>query len=260
VTVVIATSDLPGDDPVAAVGDSLGLAVVRGSEQDVLGRYALALALHPARTVVRLTGDCPLTDPALVGAVMDCHEAAGADYTSNVLPRSYPKGLDVEVMSATALRAAHELAVEKPDREHVTPFLYRHPERFRLANLQSGLDLGEEWWTVDTAADLERIRSIVAMLPDPLTAGWEDVLALVGRHAEPGAGEVGLHPLPGPEAGSHPWVRRWRATVDGAPIGEVRVSATAGQGTVELQVADAWADATRTALTRLLGGDQQTRT
>jgi spore coat polysaccharide biosynthesis protein SpsF len=255
--IVVATSDLPGDDPVAAVAEGLGLDVVRGSEADVLGRFALAVARHPADAVVRLTGDCPLTDPAIVHAALRLHHDAAADYTSNVFPRSFPKGLDVEVLAASALRAADAEATAAAEREHVTPFLYRRPERFRLANLASGQALGEEWWTVDTADDLERIRSMVGRLADPLTATWTEVLSVVGRDAEPGPGEVSLRPLDGPEPGSCPWVRRWVVEVDGERVGDASVSV--GRGDVErrVDVADPWRSAADAALDRLLRGDLQ---
>ena len=258
-TVVVATSDLPGDDPVAAVADAIGLPVVRGSEADVLSRYRLALARHPARTVVRLTGDCPLTDPAIVAAALDLHQRAGADYTSNVLPRSFPKGLDVEVLSATALEAADADATEPGDREHVTPFVYRRPERFRLANLQSGQPLGEEWWTVDTAADLEQLRAIVAQIPEPLSAGWTQILELVGRQVRPAPGVPSLAPLESAAPGTSPWVRRWSVDVDGSRQGTITVLAGEGGTARSFEGADRWREPALAALDRLLEGDQQTR-
>lgn len=111
--IVVATTDLAADDPVAALADELGVAVVRGAADDVLGRFSIALVRHPSDLVVRLGADSPLTDPFVVGAAIDLHRAAEADYTSNTLPRSYPQGLDVEVLSARALRAA-ELEADDP--------------------------------------------------------------------------------------------------------------------------------------------------
>ena len=258
-TVVVANSDMPGDDAVAALARPVDVDTVRGSDPDVLDRLAFALASHPADTVVRLTGDCPFTDPSIVEAALRLHESAGADYTSNVLPRSFPKGLDVEVLSSRALVTAAEEAVDQPDREHVTPFVYRRPERFRLANLHSGEDLGREWWTVDTTDDLRRLRDMARMVPDLTTARWDRILAVVGRRAESEPGEVTLRPRPGPDPGSSPWVRRWVADVDGTEIGRIEVAA--GQGSVDrrIDVAERWFESTRRALEALLDGDQQTR-
>ena len=121
--VVVATSDRPADDEVVSVGRSCGVEVVRGPEGDVLSRFLVALDAHPAKHVVRLTGDCPLSDPRVVRAAVALHREASAAYTSNVLPRTFPKGLDCEVMSARALREAASEATAAPEREHVTPFL-----------------------------------------------------------------------------------------------------------------------------------------
>ncbi len=183
--VVVATSARAIDDPVATLATTLGVDVVRGPETDVLARFALVLDRFPADDVVRLTADCPLTDPALVDAALDLHRATGADYTSNSLERTFPDGLDVEVVRTAALRAAVAEATEPEQREHVTPFVYRHPERFRLASLETTEWLGHERWTLDTPDDLARLRAIVDALADPVGAGWHDVLAVAGVIAGP---------------------------------------------------------------------------
>jgi spore coat polysaccharide biosynthesis protein SpsF len=191
--VVVATSDLDRDDPVAEAAEAAGVGVVRGPEQDVLARFALALRRYPAAHVVRITGDCPLTDPAIVAASIDLHIHRSADYTCNVLPRTFPQGLDVEVIAADALRLADQEARLAIEREHVTPFFYRHPERFRLANLRSGEDLGDERWTVDTPSDLEVVRDILRRVgPDP-AFGWRDALGTVRRRASTPRGAVRRH-------------------------------------------------------------------
>lgn len=182
--VVVATSELVGDDPVADYCLERGTPVVRGPEQDVLGRYLAALDAHPADHVVRITADCPLTDPALVRDVVELHLRRGADYSCNVLPRTFPRGLDVEVVRSAALREAAAESSDSDEREHVTPFVYRRPERFALANLRSGDDLGDLRWTVDTRDDLDLLRAMLAQVPDPVGSGWRDLLATsrAGRH------------------------------------------------------------------------------
>jgi spore coat polysaccharide biosynthesis protein SpsF len=175
---VVATTVDPKDDPVAALATSLGVNVVRGPEHDVLGRFALALDAHPAETVVRLTADCPLMDPAVVGTVLADHAGAGADYTSNTLIRSYPDGLDVEVLSAAALRTAAREAIDPAEREHVTPFIYRRPERFVLHASIGPRQLAEERWTLDTPEDLAWLRMVVGRLSRP-DEPWERIADLV---------------------------------------------------------------------------------
>jgi spore coat polysaccharide biosynthesis protein SpsF len=182
--VVVATSIEAGDDPIEGFCEDRGVQVVRGSESDVLGRFIDALDQFPASHVVRITGDCPLVDPAVVDEVIGLHLRSAADYSTNVLPRTFPKGLDAEVVRADALRVADAEAEDPLEREHVTPFLYRRPERFRLANLRSGEDLGDERWTLDTAEDLDTLRSmVVALGARAADAGWPEVVSVVGRRA-----------------------------------------------------------------------------
>ncbi|HEX8658492.1 MAG TPA: NTP transferase domain-containing protein, partial [Hymenobacter sp.] len=130
--VIVATSELSTDDPVAAAAQALGAAVFRGAEQDVLGRFAGALSRHEAEVVVRMTADNPALDPAFLQAAVAHHLATAADYT---LTTGLPLGANVEVMSAAALRRAANEAIHPEEREHVTPYLRRHPELFRLETL-----------------------------------------------------------------------------------------------------------------------------
>jgi spore coat polysaccharide biosynthesis protein SpsF len=183
---VVATSDEPSDDAIAALCAALGVRCFRGPLGDVLARFAGAAHAftEPPAHVVRLTGDCPLTDPELIDAVVELHLASGVDYTSNALERRYPDGLDVEAMRIEALHAAQRDATSPAHREHVTPYLYLHPERFRLASLRCERALGELRWTVDEAADLRFVRRVYAALhPVNPSFGWRDVLALVEGNA-----------------------------------------------------------------------------
>lgn len=104
---------------------SLGVIVVQGSEHDVLGRYRKAALVSKADIVMRVTGDCPLIDPAICGQVLDLMED-GVDYASNVMPRGYPKGYDCECFTMEALEKAHKRADDTYDREHVTPWMQRN--------------------------------------------------------------------------------------------------------------------------------------
>jgi spore coat polysaccharide biosynthesis protein SpsF len=182
---VVATSEARADDAIERLARDRGVAVVRGPEDDVLAIMRV-LDAYPADNIVRLTADCPLTDPALVTTALEAHARDGADYTSNTLVRTFPDGLDVEVAAAAALREANEQASDPEEREHVTPFIYRQPQRYRLTGFESGENLGAERWTLDTAADLERLRAIVDKLDDPVTAGWRDVLTVSGRRVANG--------------------------------------------------------------------------
>ena len=158
----MATSSDRTDDSLAAVLTLHGVPVHRGPLDDVLARYAGALqAFGPAEVLVRLTADCPLADPEVIDSVIALRQDQGLDYASNTpAHRTYPKGLDVEVMRAEVLLRAAEEAHDPYEREHVTPYLYRHPERFSQDFLSQDADEGEVRWTVDRPDDLEFVQAV----------------------------------------------------------------------------------------------------
>ena len=162
---VVATSSDASDDAIAGLCDSLGVGVYRGPLADVLGRYwGAAKRFGPAKHIVRLTGDCPLADWEVIDAVLDHHLAEDADYTSNCQKLTFPKGLDVEVFKAEHLETAYYEARDPYEREHVTPFFYRNPDRFRLSNLECDPPLGDLRWTVDTPEDFAFVEQVYAAL------------------------------------------------------------------------------------------------
>jgi spore coat polysaccharide biosynthesis protein SpsF len=164
--IVVATSSQASDDVLVTALLVEGMAVYRGPLDDVLARFIGAMdAFAGHETVVRLTADCPLADPALIDQTLDLHQASKADYTSNTPQRrSYPKGLDVEVIKASVLRQAAAETADPYEREHVTPFIYRRPERFKITGLEQHAAEGEVRWTVDRPDDLDFVRAVYGAL------------------------------------------------------------------------------------------------
>lgn len=177
--IVVATTDQPADDAVERFCQKEKIACVRGSEHDVLARYHLAIERFPADVVVRITADCPLIDPAIVDEAIAAYEP---DYVSNMLETTYPYGMAVEVFSAQALREAHREAKDPAEREHVTPFIYRHPERYRLRSLTMAPNLSHHRWTVDTPEDFELVSCLLKTLKPHFTL--QDVLAVLDKHPD----------------------------------------------------------------------------
>jgi len=183
---VVATSDRPDDDPLAEALQAAEVEVYRGPLDDVLVRFLGALAAFPAEHVVRLTGDCPLIDPELIDATIDLHLAQSADYSQNRLAAAgYPKGQDVEVITAAALRRAAAEASTPEEHEHVTWGVWNHPERYRIAWLQPPVDQGDVRWTVDRPDDLEFVAAVYAALyrANPAFTS-DDVRAWVQAHPQ----------------------------------------------------------------------------
>jgi spore coat polysaccharide biosynthesis protein SpsF len=184
---VIATTVNDTDLPIVAECERFGVAVTRGSELDVLARYYEAAKLHKADIVVRVTSDCPLIDPAVVDeAIQFYHEHRSQyDYVSNALVQSYPYGMAAEVFPFSALKEVYREAQLEPEREHVTPFLYTHPERYRVGHVICKKNLSHHRWTVDTVEDFELVRLITeALYPKNPKFNMQDILALLTQHPE----------------------------------------------------------------------------
>jgi glutamate-1-semialdehyde 2,1-aminomutase len=173
--IVLATSHDPRNQQLVEHVASLGFRCFRGSEDDVLDRYYQTASATGADAIVRITGDCPLVDPALVDEIVRAFRTSGADYLSNTSSPSYPDGLDVEVFSMAALAAAWHEAVEPFDREHVTPYL-RRTDRFSQGSFQNGEDLSALRWTVDEAADFSVMERVFRHFSPSTQFSWRDVL------------------------------------------------------------------------------------
>ena len=189
---IVATTIDASDEAIVDSCNKAGIACYRGSLQDVLDRYYQAAVLHKADIVVRLTGDCPLIDPDLIDAVVDALENEKADFACNRLPpplmRTYPIGLDVEACTFAALKRAWSEATEKHEREHVLPYLYDVPGRFKVVQLNHKEDLGKMRWTLDTPEDLVLLEQVYARFGGRNDFSWLDVLELFTN--EPQLAEV----------------------------------------------------------------------
>jgi spore coat polysaccharide biosynthesis protein SpsF len=181
----VATTVEPTDAVIERLCVARGTPCVRGSEDDVLDRYyraALELGAEPTDAIVRVTSDCPLVDPTVVDRVIDAFTRGqpAIAYASNVIPRrTFPRGLDVEVVRMDALGVAWRDDEDPARREHVTPFIYRHPDRFPLASvtLDAGADESELRFTVDTSEDLALVRRIYEHFGHDLFT-WEEAAAV----------------------------------------------------------------------------------
>ncbi len=179
--VVVATSDQPDDDAIAQFCASGAIRCYRGPLDDVAERLARAAEWMGAEAFVRICGDSPLTDPALIDAIVELYAAAEVDLATNVQVRTFPRGLSVEVVRVEALRRARDI-MEFGEEEHVTRVFYRRPREFRIVNMTSGHDWGEVHMSVDTAEEFALVeRMLVAMGQAPGRYGLHELLALRER-------------------------------------------------------------------------------
>lgn len=184
---VIATTVNDADQPIVDLCDKLGAAYYRGSEHDVLSRYYEAAQKAGAEAVVRVTSDCPLIDPGVVDDVIRYYidNSTRYDYVSNIQERTFPRGMDVEVFPFILLEEACRKASKPVEREHVTPYICHHPERFRLGSVAGPENHSRHRWTVDQIEDFILIKNIIeALYPGKPQFDMQDVLDLLREHPD----------------------------------------------------------------------------
>ncbi len=175
---VVATTYHPADDEIIAECNRIGVAVFRGEEKDVLDRYFRAAQQFRAEAIVRITSDCPLIDPEITDKTIQAFLDHHPDYASNALRRTYPRGLDTEVVSFDCLARTWKLAQKSYQRSHVTAYIYENPEQFHLLPVTGDQDCSGQRWTVDTPEDYAFISAIYQRVADPDRFRWREVLSM----------------------------------------------------------------------------------
>lgn len=158
--VVVATTILPADDAVIEECNKIGVTHFRGSSDNVLERYYLAANMAKADVIIRITSDCPFIDPEMLGAMLTKFSDENPDYLSNVVTRCYPRGFDMEIFTFAALEESYEQAKLPHEQEHVTPYIYQHPEKFTLSGYHEDDDNSDLRVTLDTIEDWQVIENV----------------------------------------------------------------------------------------------------
>jgi len=185
--VYILTSTEPQDDAIVQFCKEKNYRCFRGDEQNVLDRYYQAAKKFSPDAVVRINGDCPLIDPVEVDRVINAFKknVKDYDYVSNTISRSFPRGLDTEIFSVSALNKTHKQVTKEEEKEHVTLHMYRHPEMFRLMSVENSSDQSSYRWTLDTEDDFKLIKAIIeAIYPKKPNFGLHDILKAYENHPE----------------------------------------------------------------------------
>ena len=182
---IVATSSRKDDEAIAGLCLTLGVECYRGSLDDVLDRYYQAARRYNPEIIVRLTGDCPLADPEVIDRGLEFFLNHDFDYVSNSIDRTYPIGLDVEIFRFTCLEQAAEEAVLPSEREHVTPFIHKQTDRFKIGQFTDKVDRSQHRWTVDEPEDFEFVKAVYENLyPENPAFGTSDIFALLDRKPE----------------------------------------------------------------------------
>lgn len=194
--IVIATTDLEEDDIIVKFAQENGFKYFRGSEKDVLDRHYQCAKKFAFSTIVRIPSDKPLIDPQIVDKVVKVFTTSGYDYVSNFLHYTFPYGTEVEVFSFEALEKAWNLARLPSEREHVTPYIYNHKDKFKIFNVINSENLSHLRWEVDREKDfelvkiiVERIKSRPILLKDIMNLyAQEPILFNINRNDNPNEG------------------------------------------------------------------------
>lgn len=183
--IVVATTTLDEDTPIVELCTQLGIDTWRGSAEDVLSRYHGAAQAFHADIIVRITSDCPLISASVSSQSIAAFLAEPVDYLCNTFQRRWPRGLDTEVFHWAALDRAFKEGHQRHEREHVTPYIYQHPEQFRLGSLVGPRDLSAYRWTVDTIEDYRLVSLIYdALYAENPAFEVDDILNLLALHPD----------------------------------------------------------------------------
>lgn len=185
--VVVATTDQPTDEPVEELCRKIGCACFRGSEDDVLARVLGAAEYVNGGLIVEITGDCPVIDWRHVDLMIETFYAGEFDYVANIGPQPYPVGFEVQVFPVAVLAEVNRLTQNPVDHEHVSLYIYSHPERYRLHYVSAGPDLfhPEIEITLDTQEDYQMIQSVYQSLyPQNADFSAAEVIALLLANPE----------------------------------------------------------------------------
>jgi len=183
--VIVATSDKQADDRLAELCKQAGADCFRGSEDDVLDRYYRAARHFGFSNIVRITGDCPVIDPEVIDQVVALYQSENLDYASNVIPPTWPDGLDTEIFSLNALEKAWREARINSAREHVTVYMWQNPALFKQKHLLNPINLSNRRWVLDNPEDYELIKEIYGQLyPSQPNFRLKDLLEFFSAHPE----------------------------------------------------------------------------
>jgi spore coat polysaccharide biosynthesis protein SpsF (cytidylyltransferase family) len=181
--VIVATSVNKEDLKIADLADRLKVKVYRGSEEDVLDRFYQAAKVYKIEHIVRITADCPLIDPDIIDRAVNLYFESGSDYCSNTLDETFPDGEDVEVFSVSALNRAWKEAYLLSEREHVTPYIKKHSEKFKLVSFRNEENLSDKRWTLDEERDFKFIKTVLeALYPVNPDFHMGEILDIVKRN------------------------------------------------------------------------------
>ena len=180
--IILATTDKDSDKILLDIAEKFKIIGFAGDDDDVLERFFNAATSFSADPIVRITGDCPLVDPELLDNMIQIFLENRYDYISNTIERTFPDGLDIEIFSFDALKKTHQQAKWSSEREHVTPFIVKNQDLFRVYNYRNKQDLSNLRWCVDEEDDLLMVKQIFHEMITEQFFSTADIIDLVSKN------------------------------------------------------------------------------
>lgn len=180
--VILITTRREIDKKLIDIANESQILSFQGDVLDVLNRHYQCALEFDADPIIRITSDCPLIDPVLVGEILEFFLSNNYDYVSNTINPTYPDGLDTEIFSGTALKQAANQAKLKSEREHVTSYIKNYPEKFKLYNYKNEQDYSKFRWTVDEKRDLDFVRQIYFEMRPKKIFFMNDILKIISKN------------------------------------------------------------------------------
>ena len=177
--IILATSNTETDKILLDIAKKFKIIGFAGDEKDVLDRFYNAAITYAANPIVRITGDCPLVDPILLDKMVESYQANDYDYMSNTIERTFPDGLDIEIFSSEVLKISNKEAKWLSEREHVTPYILKNQNDFRIYNYKNKQNLSNLRWCVDEEDDLIMIRKIFQEMRPNQFFSTDDALKII---------------------------------------------------------------------------------
>jgi len=182
--IILLTTGKKEDKILLNIAKENGILGFSGPIHDVLSRYFNCAKKFNADPIIRITADCPLMDPKIIEKLLKIYLNGDFEYVTNTLPSTFPDGLDIEIFSLNTLERAFNEARLKSEREHVTPYIRNHPEKFRIFNLKNNKDFSNFRWVVDEKKDLKFVRAVYSKLKPSVSFGYKRVLDLIFQNPE----------------------------------------------------------------------------
>jgi len=181
--IIIAITNLSEDEKIVEFANKLEIPYFRGNPTDVLDRYYQCAKKFSISTIIRITSDDPLIDPTIVDQIIEKFNSSSFDYITNCRPRTYPQGTEAEIFSFSTLETAWQNAKKPSEREHVTPYLFNNPKKFKIFNIEYSKNISHLRWTVDMEQDLQFVKAVVSKIPKrPIL--MKDIISLLEKEPD----------------------------------------------------------------------------